>query len=75
LSYFGKSIFPLFKYGVLIAVIKEHFLTSSTDACLRLPPVSVPAKTCVWIEDDRVVIIVLDEDDGDDVGAFWVRKR
>jgi len=40
-----------------------------------LPPVSVPAKTCAWIEDDRVVISVLDEEDDDDVGAFWVRKR
>jgi len=30
--YFCKSIFPLFKYGVLIAVMSAHFFTSSTDA-------------------------------------------
>ena len=61
-------------------MISEHFLTSSTEACLRLPRGSEePAKTCVWIEDDRAASVVLDDDDDDDddddVGAFFVRNR
>ena len=60
-SYFGKSIFPLFKYGVLIAVIKEHFLTSSTKACLDLLLLFV-ANTCVWME-ARVEESLLEDDD------------
>ena len=53
--YFCKSIFPLFKYGVLIAVMSAHFFTSSTDA-------EEPPPQCVV-----VALVVLDDLDA----AAW----